>query len=143
MNDLVLRVAAKAVIANDNGAVLILREANTYDEGTQTGKWGLPGGRLNSGEAYTDGIIREAKEETGLDVDPLYPVYVGEWRPVIKGVPHQIIAVFTVCKAFNLDVKLSDEHDKFAWVKLADLDNYVFMSPDRNVLAQYSRISFN
>lgn len=33
-----------------------------------TGKWTLPGGGLDFGESPEDGAIREAREETGLDV---------------------------------------------------------------------------
>lgn len=80
MSDLVLRVAAKALVVNSEGKVLILREANTYAEGTQTGKYGLPGGRLEQGESYEEGFVREVKEETGLDVELGRPVFVAR-RP--------------------------------------------------------------
>lgn len=77
MRDLVLRVAAKGVIVN-KGRVLILREAETYIEGTNIGKYGLPGGRIELGESFMDGLHRETKEETGLEVIPKHPVYLGE-----------------------------------------------------------------
>lgn len=123
----VLRVAAKAIIVNDGGKVLVLREADTYEEGTNIGRWGIPGGRINIGESYFDGLRREAKEESGLEVEPLYPVSVGEWRPVIKGVPHQIIALFTACKAKPGKIKLSEEHDKYLWIGLEDMDDLDLM----------------
>lgn len=141
MNEAVLKVAAKAVIVNDKGEILILREGTTYADGTQIGKYGLPGGRLEAGERYEDGLRREAKEETGLDVQPLFPVYVGEWHPVIKGVPHQIIAVFTACRASSSDVKLSDEHDDYQWIKPEDRASYTFMEPDGDVVDRYARLA--
>ena len=52
-----LRVAAKAVIVKD-GKVLILREASTYTEGTNIGKWGSPGGRIEASESFFDGLRR-------------------------------------------------------------------------------------
>jgi 8-oxo-dGTP diphosphatase len=137
MNSLVLRVAAKGVVINNKGEVLILREGDKYQEGTQKGKWGLPGGRLNPGEPYMDGLMREIKEETGLIIEPLYPVYVGEWRPLIKKVPHQIIAIFTACKIQENDVILSDEHDKFAWITKEKLSEYIMMQPDDEVIKTY------
>jgi len=136
--DVVLRVAAKAIVANDQGKVLIVREAGTYEEGTNIGKYGIPGGRLNVGEAYEDGLKREVKEETGLTVEPLYPIYVGEWRPEIKGVPHQIVAIFTVCKAKTSKVKLSEEHDDYKWVDPKEIKKYNIMPPDDQVIVRYA-----
>lgn len=129
MDDIVLRVAAKGVLVNAVGKVLILREANTYEEGTNVGKWGIPGGRIQLGESYDDGLRREVKEETGLDVEIGKPLYVGEWRPIIKGVQHQIIAVFTLCRADG-DIQLSEEHDAYKWVGLHDVDGLRIMPPD-------------
>lgn len=93
------------------------------------------GGRLNIGESYLDGLKREAKEESGLDVEPLYPVAVSEWRPVIKGVPHHIIAFFMTCKAKPGTIKLSEEHDSYKWIGPDDLDKYDLM--ERGVIEQF------
>jgi 8-oxo-dGTP diphosphatase len=137
MTKLVLRVAAKAVIVNKAGKVLVVREARTYDEGTNIGIYGIPGGRLEEGESYEDGLAREAKEETGLEVSGQYPIYVGEWRPKIKDVQLQIIAIFTVCKAKTTKVVLSDEHDDYKWVDQVSMKKLKFMDPDDKVLERY------
>jgi len=139
MSDVILRVAAKSVIINQKGEVLLIREAATYDDGTNLGKYQIPGGRLNTGESYEDGLHREAKEETSLKIKPLYPIYVGEWHPIIKGVPHQIIAIFTVCEAITNDIKLSEEHDDYKWVNPAKLPKDIALTdPDPEVLKRYS-----
>lgn len=129
MNDVRLKVAARAVIIKD-GTVLIVREASTYEEGTNIGTWGLPGGRINDDEAFYDGLAREVREETGLDVEPIRPVYVGEWWPVIKAVSHHIVAMYIVCSPLSTVVSLSDEHDEYAWVGIDELERYHIMSPD-------------
>jgi ADP-ribose pyrophosphatase YjhB (NUDIX family) len=52
---------ASAVIVNDKGKILLQqRKDNSL--------WALPGGKLEIGESITEAIIREVKEETGLDV---------------------------------------------------------------------------
>ena len=134
MKEVILRVAAKAVITNAKGQVLIVREGGKYDEGSKIGQYGLPGGRLNVGEMFQDGLKREAREETGLDVEPIKPLQVGEWHPTIKGVPHQIIAIFMLCKAKPGKVTLSDEHDDYQWVEPTD-DLSMMMEPDKSVVA--------
>lgn len=35
------------------------------------GEWSIPGGLVNVGETLRDAVIREAREETGLQVEPL------------------------------------------------------------------------
>src|SRR5476651_46059 len=112
---IIQRIATKALIINDKGQMLFLREASTYEEGTNIGRYHLPGGRLNPGEAFLDGLKREVDEETGLQVEIGKPIYVGEWRPVIKGVQNQIVAIFFMCKPLTENVRLSQEHDDYKW----------------------------
>lgn len=133
-SELVLRVAAKGVIVNDEGQILILREAKTYADGTNTGRYHFPGGRLEPGESYRDGLTREIMEETGLAVEISQPLYVGEWRPVIRGVPHQIIAIFSVCKLVGGEVRLSEEHDHYTWIDPKAHAHYDLMDPEGEVV---------
>ena len=53
-----------AVVFNEQGRLLLVKRANPPAQG----KWSLPGGRLESGETSEDGVVREVREETGLDV---------------------------------------------------------------------------
>ena len=123
MSDIVLQPAMKAIVEFDD-KILLLREADTYEEGTNTGKYHLPGGRVNPGEHFLDGLKREVKEETGLDVEVVRPVHVDEWRPVIKGTPHQIVGTFFHVRATSNEVTLSEEHDKAVWVSIDDYKQY-------------------
>ncbi|MDQ3093748.1 MAG: NUDIX domain-containing protein [bacterium] len=142
-NQIVLQVAMKAVIVKD-GKVLILREAATYGEGTQQGRYHLPGGRVESGEKFEDALSREVKEETNLEVNLGMPVYVGEWRPVIKGVKHQIIGMFMVCTPKgNQEIFLSTEHDKYEWVFPADLSKFDVMEPEGDVIGKAGEMIAN
>lgn len=130
------RIAMKAVIMNEFGKILVLREAalESYAEGSNGGRWHFPGGRINVGEAWRDGLLREVSEETGIDrLNVLQPLFVGEWRPEIKGVLTQIVAVFHLCEYFGEEVKLSEEHDDFRWITEDDLGSYDFVEPDREV----------
>ncbi len=59
------RVAAYAVVVAD-GAVLLTQLASTTGAG---GRWNLPGGGLDPGEAPGAAVVREVAEETGQAVD--------------------------------------------------------------------------
>jgi 8-oxo-dGTP diphosphatase len=134
MSNILQRVAAKAVLVNDEGKVLILREASTYQDGTNMGRYHLPGGRTEPGEKFFDALRREILEETGLAAEPLRPIYVGEWFPTIRGVRNHITAIFYACKASGSDVRLSDEHDKFVWIAPETYGDYDMMDPDWDVI---------
>ena len=57
----------------DDGRVLLTRRAHPPFEGF----WDIPGGFLEEGEDPLDGLRRELKEETGLDVEPQR--FLGIW----------------------------------------------------------------
>ena len=139
MADILQRVAAKALLVNDEGRVLILREANTYVEGTNIGRYGLPGGRIDPGEKFFDGLRREVDEECGLSFEPVKPLYVCEWFPVIRGVKNHITAIFFACRATSVDVKLSDEHDAHKWIEPESYVEYDMMDPDGKVIQAWIR----
>jgi ADP-ribose pyrophosphatase YjhB (NUDIX family) len=64
---------ASAVVVDGEGRVLLARRAIEPD----LGKWDLPGGFLEEGEEPVDGLRRELREETGLEVEPL--AFLGVW----------------------------------------------------------------
>ncbi len=76
--------AACKAFVNYNGKILILRESGKYEDGTNVGRYDIPGGRVQPGESFDQGLIREIKEETGLDVEIGRPFAVVEWRPVVR-----------------------------------------------------------
>ena len=69
----IILVFAGGCIRNDKGEILLQRRADSA-------KWGFPGGAIELGETPQMAVVREVKEETGLDVE------VGE-----------LIGVYTEC----------------------------------------------
>ena len=63
-----------AVIEDGVGRILLVKHIPERG-GFWQGKWICPGGELESGETIEEGIKREVKEETQLDIDLLAPLY--------------------------------------------------------------------
>ncbi|CEJ12588.1 Bifunctional NMN adenylyltransferase/Nudix hydrolase [bacterium YEK0313] len=57
--------AATIAVVPRDGAVLLVRRANPPD----AGRWGFPGGKIETGEALLDAAIRELREETQVEAE--------------------------------------------------------------------------
>ncbi len=130
------RIACIAVIQY-RSKVLILREAATYTDGVNLGRYQLPGGRIEPGEPFLDGLAREVFEETGLHVTIGKPIFVGEWFPVIRGEQNQIVGMFFACTARSSRVRLSTEHDDYQWIDPTTYEQYNLVTPEDQVLHEY------
>lgn len=80
--------------------------------------WAPPGGRLNKNEDPKNGVIREVREETGLDVSVLQTAdtWFGEIQP-----GKFMLAIDYLVKITGGTLRLSDEHSDFAWVSVDDI----------------------
>jgi 8-oxo-dGTP pyrophosphatase MutT (NUDIX family) len=64
-HDLLILNAAGACIRDEQGRVLILRRAG------EDNLWSVPGGGADPGERLDQTVVREVREETGLEVEPV------------------------------------------------------------------------
>jgi ADP-ribose pyrophosphatase YjhB (NUDIX family) len=53
-----------AIIKDEAGRLLLIQRGHE----PETGRWSLPGGRIEPGESDEQAVVREAREETGLRV---------------------------------------------------------------------------
>ncbi len=80
----------------------------------------MPGGGLDFGELPEDGLAKEIKERTNLEIIVLRPLITWSF---IKNNNKQVIGITYLCEAKNNTVIISEEHEDFAWVKKEDFDN--------------------
>ena len=98
--------------------VLLLKRTMSKDEAP--GQWETGSGRVEQGESAIQAVVREAREETGLDVEVLEPLdtfhfYRGPMR-------EETIAITFHCRTSGGRVVLSSEHDEAKWVPLEHLN---------------------
>lgn len=110
----VIRITVDAVILWEGKILLIRRGKNPYQN-----FWALPGGFVEYGETTEEAVIRETKEETGLDCDIVQLVGV-------YSAPDRDPRGHTISVAYLLEVKkgtpvAGDDAAYAAWIDINDL----------------------
>ena len=81
------------------------------------GIWEFPGGNIEDGELILEALKREINEEISVDIDTS-KVKLIHFYDEIKEKYHYIELDFLInINNKNLNIKLSNEHDEFIWVK--------------------------
>jgi len=110
-------VVAVGGVARHDGALLLVRRGTE----PQAGRWSVPGGRVEPGEALASAVERELREETGLRVrcGPLLG-----WAERLGPGYHFVILDFTVSLLDDAGVTVAggDAAD-VAWVALSEVSS--------------------
>jgi len=97
-------IGAFAVIFDDRGGVLLCHRRDLD-------LWNLPGGAVESGELPTEAVVRETKEETGLDV--VVERLVGVYGKADKD---ELVFAF-VCRVTGGRLTVTDEADEYRFFR--------------------------
>lgn len=110
-------VAVGAVIQDEEDRILLVRHVPERG-GFWKGKWICPGGGLRRGEKIEDGIRREVREETGLEIALLQPLAPFA-RIVTRGgktVLH-VIYIDYLARALSHEVRPGQDVGEALWVE--------------------------
>jgi 8-oxo-dGTP diphosphatase len=81
------------------------------------GQWSIPGGVLEVGEFVRDAAVREAREETGLIVEPgvLLGVYDRVLRHADGRVQYHYVLIDFLCRPIGGELCASSDATEVAW----------------------------
>ena len=90
------------------------------------GYWSLPGGILEVGETLADGIRREIREETGLEVQPLsmFEIYERIMPDEVGRPEYHYVLLDYMCRVVGGSLQAASDVSAVAWVAREDLKQY-------------------
>lgn len=127
--------SANVIVVDDEGRILLI-------ERTDSGNYALPGGALELGESIAETAVREAKEETGYDVEVtrLVGVYSDPDHRIEYTSDGEVRQEFTL--VFEAQVTggrrtLNDEASAVVWIRPTELDAYPMTASVEQRLGDY------
>ena len=107
------------VIVNDDGALLLIHK-------TDNNLWALPGGGHDAGESISETVVREVREETGIEVEliDLVGLYTDP-RHVMEYDDGEVRQQFSICfhaRPIGGALRTSDESKAVRWVPTEELE---------------------
>ncbi|WP_435372480.1 (deoxy)nucleoside triphosphate pyrophosphohydrolase, partial [Streptomyces ficellus] len=122
-------VVAGAVF--DKGRLLAARRSAPPE---LAGRWELPGGKLEPGESAQEALVRELREELGVETEPGQRI-PGDW-PLAPG---YVLQVWTARLVSGRPRPLQD-HDELRWLTRQELDTVDWLDQDRPAVAEAARL---
>jgi ADP-ribose pyrophosphatase YjhB (NUDIX family) len=113
-------VGVGAVILRE-GKVLIVRRANPPLQG----EWSIPGGGLDLGEKLRDGVAREVREETGLEVEvgPVLDVFDSIFPDAEGRTQYHYVLVDYLCHPRPGTACAASDASEVRWAKPEELES--------------------
>jgi len=107
-------VAAVGGVVIHDGAVLLVKRAYP----PRQGEWSLPGGQLELGESMAEGVRREVREETGLEVDvgAVVEVFDRVHRDEAGRIRYHFVIVDFLCRPCGGALAAGDDAADACWV---------------------------
>src|SRR5579864_613075 len=111
-------VGVGAIIIEDSRVLLVKRAHPPLQA-----EWSIPGGVLEVGELVREAAIREAREETGLIVEPaeLLGVYDRILRNLEKRVQYHYVLVDFLCRRVAGDLAAASDAAEVKWFRQEEL----------------------
>ena len=130
--DHLFTVRVTGILVEDNQILLVQQKLS------EKRNWSLPGGKLERGETIEQGLIREMKEETGLDVEIVRMLYLCD----VAASSNKILHITFLLKRKSGEIELpSNEFDEnpirdVRFVPVSELTDYGFSEKFTQIIAE-------
>lgn len=121
--------AADVIIYRNDKIVLVRRKEPVR------GKLAFPGGFIEWGETVEAAAIREAKEETGLDIE--LEELLGVYSDPKRDPRAHIFTITFIGKPIGGKLRTSEEHMEIGWYKISELDFSKLASDHSKILQDF------
>lgn len=113
-------VGVGAVVIDGSRALIVRRATEPLK-----GQWSIPGGMLELGEKLREGIAREVKEETGLDIEAgaVLDVFDSIFPDADGGFQYHYVLIDFLCRVTGGQLAASSDVDAARWVTSEELEH--------------------
>jgi ADP-ribose pyrophosphatase YjhB (NUDIX family) len=123
------KVGADGAVFNENGEILLMERADGSG-------WCLPCGWVEPNERPAETVVREVREETGLEVEVVRFVGAFTRMPSLQTGPHSMVALVHLCEVVGGQLRLSHEGTALRYWPLDEMQNW------HGIHERYARAAF-
>jgi ADP-ribose pyrophosphatase YjhB (NUDIX family) len=128
--------AASAIVTNDEGKILLHRRSDNA-------LWSLPGGVMEIGESIKETVVREVKEETGLEVVPesIVGIYSNPKHIIAysNGEVRQQFSLCFACRIVGGEIRASAESFEVAFFAPEEIERLAIHESNYQRICDYLR----
>ncbi|GJL91090.1 NUDIX hydrolase [Hyphococcus sp.] len=125
-----IRIGVGAVVFRGDDVLLIKRGKTPFK-----GQWSIPGGGLEYGERLKDAVIREVREETGIEIRVLGLLDAFDGLPAETGHPH-VVMIDYVADWVSGDPVAGDDAAEAEFVSLEEAKSRLAWDVTRQAVAR-------
>lgn len=124
-----LMLVVAAALINSEEMILLSQRAKNKPFG---GLWEFPGGKVEPGETPEEALIREIKEEIGIDISQkcIAPLTFASYS---YDKFHLLMPLY-ICRVWQ-GIPVAKESQTIKWVRINEIDNYEMLPADTPLIA--------